>query len=222
LGEKEHWGKHVPWSECVRMPLIIVPPAGRRPAGFQPAARCQAAVSLLDLFPTLVDVCGLPPNDQLEGRSLLPLIQDTQSPWREAVVATIGRGTHSVFAGRWRYVRYFDGSEELYDLRDDPREWFNLAGNPDHSAVKRRLARHAPVDRRYVRFVRWGRWKCVFQADGTAMLFDYRGVFGISEQNDVAGENPGVVRAIRDYLDQHDITARRVNMPCPDKTAAVE
>lgn len=213
LGEKEHWGKHVPWVESVRMPLMIVPPKNACPDGFRPGIRCDAAVSLLDLYPTLVKACNLPSRRDIEGRSLLPLIADPKGDWAEAVVATVGRGTHSVFTKRWRYVRYFDGSEELYGLNADPREWFNLAGNSKYDAVKRQLAAHIPEDKRYRQFVRWGSWKCVFPVDGEPMLFDYHGEFGISEQNDMANTCPDVVRAIQEYLRRNDINARRVTMP---------
>jgi len=213
LGEKEHWGKHVPWIESVRMPLVFVPPRNAAVDGSEPGSQCHAPVSLLDLYPTLIAACGLPAREELEGRSLLPLVSDPGAPSGEAVVATVGRGTHSVFSRRWRYVRYFDGSEELYDLRVDPREWFNLAGNSQLAGVKRRLAGCIREDERFERFVRWGRWKCVFPKDGDAMLFDYRGEFGISEQNDVAHERPDVVGAIREYLDRHGVSARNVTMP---------
>jgi hypothetical protein len=88
LGEKEHWGKHVPWRESVRMPLLIVPPKNARPEGFTAGARCGAAVSLLDLYPTLLEACGLPNRKELEGRSLLPLVAEPETKWNEAVVAT--------------------------------------------------------------------------------------------------------------------------------------
>jgi arylsulfatase A-like enzyme len=213
LGEKEHWGKHVPWRESVRMPLIIVPPKGGAPAGFVAGTRCAAPVSLLDLYPTLVEVCGLPGREELEGRSLMPLIADVDGAWEEAVVTTIGRGTHSVATGDWRYVRYFDGSEELYDLRKDEREWNNVAGEEGYEAVKAGLGAEIREDEGLRQFVRWGRWKCVFPVEGEAMLFDYQGVFGISEQTDLAGERPEVVARIREYLEENGITDRRVVMP---------
>jgi arylsulfatase A-like enzyme len=131
LGEKEHWGKHAAWRESVRMPLMIVPPKNAMPDGFKPGRRCDASVSLLDLYPTLIDACQLPdpetphagiPSGGLEGKSLLPLVADPAAEWNDAVVSTIGRGTHSVSTSRWRYIRYFDGSEELYDLTSDQRE----------------------------------------------------------------------------------------------------
>lgn len=215
LGEKEHWGKHVPWVESVRMPLMIVPPGNAQPDGFEPGSRCEAPVSLLDLYPTLIDACGLPRRRELEGRSLLPLVGDPHAPWTEAAVATVGRGTHTVFSRRWRYLRYFDGSEELYDLLDDPHEWFNLADDPNVAEIKQRLSGYTPEDKRLRQFVRWGRWKCVFPVKGDPMLFDYHGEFGISEQNDLANERPEIIRAIREHVRRQAITSRRVVMPEP-------
>jgi len=161
----------------------------------------------------LLEMADLPTREGLDGQSLLALVADPDSDWRKAVVATVGRGTHSVFTRRWRYIHYFDGSEELYDLRDDPREWFNLANDAAFAEVKQRLATHIPEDKRYRQFVRWGRWKCVIPVRGEPMLFDYRGEFGVSEQNDVALEHPDVIAAIQTYLQKNQISKRFVNMP---------
>ena len=213
LGEKEHWGKHVPWRESVRQPLIIVPPRGDTPEGFEPGSRCTAMVNLLDLYPTLIEACRLPARDELEGRSLVPLISDPAAEWPEATVTTVGRGTQSVATRGWRYIRYFDGTEELYDHRRDPREWVNLAGDPGSVDVRRRLAVYLTEDKRIKQFVRWGRWKYVVNTDGSAMLFDIHATFGISEQDDVAEEHPEVVAKITGYLETNNATARRVLMP---------
>ena len=219
LGEKEHWGKHVPWRESVRMPLMIIPPIGAKIAGFEPGSRCDAPVSLLDLYPTLLDICNLPTQPFLEGQSLLPLVADPKDNWSDAVVTTIGRGTHSVRSRNWRYIRYFDGSEELYDLQDDPREWFNVASDPRHAATKQGLRGHIREDDSFRQFVRYGHWKCVFPVDGEPMLFDYHGVFGISEQNDLAAEHPKVIARIQQFLDRKGVTSRRVSIPTDDTTA---
>ena len=213
LGEKEHWGKHVPWRESVRMPLMIVPPKNAMPSGFRPGSRCDASVSLLDLYPTLLAACSLPNRKEVEGKSLLPLVDDLSAKWDEAVVTTVGRGTHSVATNRWRYIHYFDGSEELYDLQNDPREWFNIAKDARHTALKRKLANHITEDERVKQFVRLGRWKCVIPVDGEPMLFDYQGEFGISEQNNVAADHRAVVERIRDYLKKNRINQRRVTIP---------
>lgn len=212
LGEKEHWGKHVPWNESVRMPLMIVPPRNGKSDGFQPGSRCDARVSLLDLYPTLIDACGLPPRKELEGKSLLPLIADPNADWNDAVVSTIGRGTHSLSTDKWRYIRYFDGSEELYDLNNDAHEWFNIANVKEHSSTKKQLAKHFPIDKRFKQFVRWGRWKCVIPVDGEPMLFDYQGQFGISEQFDLANDRPDIVKQIQKTIAAKKLTHRNVDI----------
>jgi hypothetical protein len=89
----------------------------------------------LDINPTLVELCGLPPRDGLEGTSLVPQIQDATAPRERPAVTTHNRGNHAVRSEHWRYIRYADSSEELYDLRSDPHEWTNLAGRPEHAAV---------------------------------------------------------------------------------------
>ena len=215
LGEKEHWGKHVPWTESVRMPLIIVPPAApiAGKARFRRGVRCAAPVSLLDLYPTLVDLCSLPPRPELEGNSLAPLLMNPRAPWPHAAVATIGRGSHSVFMDHWRYIRYFDGSEELYDTHRDPDEWFNIAGKPESVTTKTRLAQHIPEDPSHARYARWGRWKYVAIRSGPPLLFDIQAPFGISEQNDVAEAHPEVLESIAKVLSESSDASRRVHIP---------
>jgi arylsulfatase A-like enzyme len=93
--------------------------------GIEPG-KTGRAVELLSVYPTLVELCGLPKNRQLEGVSLAPLIKDAKAPWRHAAISTLGQGNHAVRDERWRYIRYADGSEELYDHTGDPNEWENV------------------------------------------------------------------------------------------------
>ena len=104
----------------------------------------QRTVSLLDLHPTLIELCGLPPPTGSDGRSLVPLLADPQAAWDRPVLSTVRRGNHSVRSEDFRYTRYADGSEELYDHRVDPAEWTNLADDPRHAAVKAALAAWLP------------------------------------------------------------------------------
>ena len=210
LGQKEHWGKHDPWKASVKVPFIVVPPAKTKPGGFSPGASSQAAVSLLDIYPTLVDACKLPELEGLEGQSLLPLLSDPDGAWEEAVVTSVGRGSHSIFTGQWRYIHYFDGSEELYDLRNDPEEWNNLAGEPAYREIKSNLALLLPRDQNYKQFIRWGRWKAIVTSDGETELYDIHEPFGISEHNNVAAENPDIVDYIGQYLNKNQIKQRHV------------
>ena len=124
LGEKLHWRKFVLWEEATRVPLVIVPPRGQAVV-----PRVDAPVSLVDLFPTLFELCGLPEVEGVDGRSLLgPMTGRTvrETP----AVTTWLAGNHSLRQGQWRYTRYAAGGEELYDHSADPHEWNNLAGLP--------------------------------------------------------------------------------------------
>ncbi|MBM3765525.1 MAG: hypothetical protein FJW32_09045 [Acidobacteria bacterium] len=138
LGEKEHWHKSTLWQRSTRVPLIFAGPGIR-----QPGVARQQAVSLLDIYPTLVDLCGLPKRPNLEGLSLRPQLNDATVKRPPAVIDFM-RGNHAVRDERWRYIRYHDGTEELYDERSDPQDWRNLAADPKHAAKKAELARWVP------------------------------------------------------------------------------
>ncbi|MGE3779236.1 MAG: sulfatase, partial [Pirellulaceae bacterium] len=139
LGEKEHWRKFALWEEATRVTMMAVVP-GMTHAN----QRCDRTVSLLDIYPTLVEVCGLPPREGLEGRSLASLLRDPASPREEPAITTHGKDNHAVRSERWRYIRYADGSEELYDHDADPREWTNVAGEPSYAPAKAQLAKWLP------------------------------------------------------------------------------
>jgi len=100
-------------------------------------------VSLLDIYPTLVELCGLPSRPNLEGLSLRPLLNDPSAKRSPAVIDFM-RGNHAVRDERWRYIRYQDGTEELYDDAADPQNWRNLAADPKHAAKKAELAKWVP------------------------------------------------------------------------------
>lgn len=139
IGEKNRFAKNSLWEESTRIPLIIKAP------GVTANQVSQAPVSLLDLYPTLLDMAGLPAYDRNEGNSLKPLLQAGTTDWPHAAVTTYGPGNHAIRDRRYRYIRYEDGSEELYDHDNDPNEWKNLADNPDFDVVKTKLKRHLPV-----------------------------------------------------------------------------
>jgi arylsulfatase A-like enzyme len=139
LGEKYVWGKGQLWEESTHVPLILTGP------GIAVQQRCNKPVSLLDLYPTLVEMCGLPPVKTLEGASLLPLLKNPSAAWDHVALTTMDYKSHTVRTERWRYIRYADGAEELYDHASDPQEWKNLAGDAKHEAVKADLLRHLPT-----------------------------------------------------------------------------
>ena len=92
-------------------------------------------VSLLDIYPTLNDLLGLPQIEGLEGHSLLPQLSDPEvvRPW--PAITTHNQGNHAVRSVRWRYIQYADGSEEFYDLQSDPQEFDNVAGESRYAAL---------------------------------------------------------------------------------------
>ena len=130
LGDKESCVKFTLWDKANHVPLIIVAPGITKPGTV-----CEQPVSLLDLYPTLVDLCGLPQKDDIDGRSLLPLLKDPDANWDQPALMTMGRGNHAVRSKQWRFIRYSDGTEELYDHYEDPWEWDNLAGDQRYASV---------------------------------------------------------------------------------------
>ena len=135
LGEKLRYKKFTLWEESCRMPLII-----KVPGITKPGQRCKAVVNLLDLYPTLTELCGIPENQENEGRSIVPLLKDPDKKWNYPTLTTMGRNRHAIRSGQWRYIRYQDGSEELYDHSVDSMEWKNLAGDPQYDRIKKELS----------------------------------------------------------------------------------
>lgn len=142
LGEKQITGKNSLWERSTRVPLIFAGP------GIGKATVCKQPVELLDIFPTLTELCGLPGVDGLEGHSLVPQLKDSKAKREWPAVTSHNQGNHAVRTERWRYIRYADGSEELYDMENDPQEWKNLATDPQHAALIAELRQWLPkVDR---------------------------------------------------------------------------
>ena len=148
LGEKEHWRKFALWENLTRVVLMFRVPEGTvgLPEGTPAGARSGRTVSLLDLYPTLVELGGLPEKPGLDGRSLVPLLRDPDTPWDRPVISTYQFSEYSVRDERFHYIRYIDGSEELYDMEADPEEWNNLADDPRFAAEKTRLGALLPAD----------------------------------------------------------------------------
>jgi arylsulfatase A-like enzyme len=138
LGEKQHWRKFALWEEATRTPLVIVTPERRT------GARCGRPVNLIDLYPTLTELCGVAAAKEQEGQSLVPLLRNPNLKWTRPSLTTHGRENHAVRSERWRYIRYSDGTEELYDHQRDPLEWSNVADRSEYSPVKKELAGWLP------------------------------------------------------------------------------
>jgi arylsulfatase A-like enzyme len=139
LGEKQHWRKFALWEEATRAPLIWVVP-GVAPAG----AVSERTVDFLSVYPTLCDVAGLEIPSHCEGISIAPLLRDPNAEWNRPAITTHGFQRHAVRSQEFRYIRYEDGSEELYDEIQDPYEWKNLAGDASYSATMADLRKWIP------------------------------------------------------------------------------
>jgi arylsulfatase A-like enzyme len=98
----------------------------------------------MDIYPTLVELAGLPANATNEGKSLVPLLFDSQAPGFDASITTNHYRNHGIRTDRWRFIQYADGTEELYDHWNDPHEWNNLAGIPRYEAILKELREYLP------------------------------------------------------------------------------
>ena len=139
LGEKSHWRKFALWEEPTRTVFIWKAP-GLTPAG----GVSIRPVDFLNIYPTICSLTGLTRPDHLEGFDMTPLLEDPAADWDQPAMTTHGRGNHSVRFGDWRYIRYADGSEELYDHTGDPLEYTNLSADPKYTATKTDLATYLP------------------------------------------------------------------------------
>jgi arylsulfatase A-like enzyme len=138
-GEKNMWAKFALWDQTCRVVFGISGPG-------LPRQYSQTPVSLLDIYPTLLGLCGLPrPSHTLDGIDLTPVLRGEKKQRGQPVLSTYGIGNHSITDGRFRFIRYRNGDEELYDLDRDRHEWTNLAGDARYDFVKGTLARLLPT-----------------------------------------------------------------------------
>lgn len=143
LSEKMKYGKTDLWEESARVPFIV-----RVPGMTPPDFKCEGVVNLLDMYPTLVELCGLPPNAENEGRSFVPLLKNPKMEWNTPTLTTYQYKNHSLTDGRYRYTWYggkADGAEELYDHSIDPLEHKNLAANPEYKEIIARFKEYLPT-----------------------------------------------------------------------------
>ncbi len=137
LGEKGHWHKSTLWEAATRVPFVMAGPGIR-------ASRCEEPVSLVDLYPTLIELCGLNAVSGLDGLSLVPQLKDPAALRSRPAIIEFRKGNAAVRTKRYRLIQYADGQQELYDHRRDPHEWENLVDDPKQSALRADLARWLP------------------------------------------------------------------------------
>ena len=133
LGEKTHWCKAAIWRNTTRVPFMVVLP-GVSKSGF----RNNQPISHVDIYPSLCDFAGIPQPGYLEGRSILPLLKDATAT-RDLAFLSYGPENTAAQSERYRYLRYENGSEELYDHQKDPHEWTNLSNIPEFQTVKKKM-----------------------------------------------------------------------------------
>ena len=139
LGEKEHWRKFALWEEATRAPLIW-----RVPGLTKPGSVSERTVDFMSIYPTLTDLAGVETPSHVQGQSIRTLLVDPKAEWSAPAVTTHEFGNHSVRSEGWRYIRYANGDEELYDETADPYEWKNLAAEATLASQKSSLAKHLP------------------------------------------------------------------------------
>lgn len=163
LGEKRHWRKFALWENVINSVLMVRVPPGLKSMDKEPAkgAMCYANVSLLDVFPTLTSLCGIPPKEDFSGESLVPLFSEPELSTHRAIVSTLGHNHFSVIRDNWHYILYNDAEEELYNLEVDPEEWFNLAAGTEYQTIKDTLRSFIPTSRAELVQTRPVRWEDV-------------------------------------------------------------
>ena len=133
LGEKQRWAKRTIWEDGTRVPLVVV---DKRFAAGQNSTK---PAQLLDIYPTLLELAGLPFDAAQEGHSLVPLLKDPTADWDHIALSSFGKGNFAVRSERYRFIQYLDGSEEFYDHLSDPHEWHNLI---EKKRLKSLIAEH--------------------------------------------------------------------------------
>jgi len=139
LGEKKHWCKGAIWEQTTHIPFIV------RATGIEAGSVCTQPVSLIDVYPSLVNLAGLEVPEFLDGTSIKPQLNNPATE-RPPAISSYGEGNTAIRTEHWRYIRYEDGSEELYDHKVDPDEWTNQAANPEYAKTKKKLAAMIPKE----------------------------------------------------------------------------
>lgn len=158
LGEKNIVAKMTLWEESSRAPLFIGGP------GLPGGQVSHRPVEMAAIYPTLLEMLGLPANPAVDGVSILPLLHDPQAEWPHVARLFWGPGNTAIRTDRYRYIRYEDGSEELYDHSLDPQEWSNLAGHGIYRELKDALRQHIPTDPYELTPVNYFQWNDYWRA----------------------------------------------------------
>ena len=140
LGEKNRFAKQALWERDTRTVFII------KGLNIPKSKKCNQPVQLIDIYPTLLNLCNLPENPHLEGHSLKKLIYGKEKAWNYPALSFYGVGNIAIRDKRYRLIRYEDDSMELYDMKNDPNEWHNLAGEIKYRKEIKRLRKYIPTN----------------------------------------------------------------------------
>lgn len=140
LGEHTFWQKSNLHEEVLRVPLIISVPGMK-------SGRTRSMVELVDLMPTLAEICGLNVPPSCQGKSLLPILKEHSASVKEGALS-FHKGAISYRVNGWSYTRYKGGSEEFYDMKEDPNQFFNLAFKEDNKYVSELKKMRSKFDKR--------------------------------------------------------------------------
>tara|TARA_B100000287_G_scaffold13078_1_gene13344 strand:- start:3169 stop:4674 length:1506 start_codon:yes stop_codon:yes gene_type:complete len=137
LGEKMHWRKFALWENVIRTLLMVKVPENSSSLtnGSSSGREVNSLTSLLDIYPTLIDLAGIQPKSNLDGKSLVQLIDNPDLNTDRKIITTYDFADYSLRYKNWHYINYVDGSEELYDLENDNEEWNNLAYDKDYISL---------------------------------------------------------------------------------------
>lgn len=138
-GEKGHWGKHTLWQRTTQVPFIW---AGK---GVAQNKEVETTVSLIDIYPTLIELCNLQVSKKLEGVSLVSALQNPSSSIdRNVFIPHAERYSYAIVNSNWRYIHYKGGAEELYNVKKDPNEWYNLIGTGAYQHIIEAMRKAVP------------------------------------------------------------------------------
>ncbi len=140
LGEKSHWQKGTLWEEATHCLLMFRVPGLTKAGG-----KCARFVSLQDIYPSLAELCGIEPPGHIDGRSLVPLLKRPDAEWTSTAISALYDRYISIRTEGFRYIRYLDDQEELYDCAKDPHEWTNQIRNPEHETEIKKLRASVPT-----------------------------------------------------------------------------
>lgn len=199
LGEKSHWGKATGWYRSTRIPFVIVPPKGN--TEFKKSVNVKNMVNLLDLAPTMADIAGIPKKTEWEGRSLMPILKQEGNPWKEVSLTTFSIGSHTISTPDWQLISYFDGSCELYDVKNDSDQYINLAEQKASDDLINRLKKHIPEEPKWNYFIRYGDYKILVPKNGAIQVFDQ--MLEGRNDKDIADEVPELVKKTKTYIEEN-------------------